>query len=102
MCPSFLELPSEHFAGTLELKATAVNTHSNWVLSVAFNPVDGKTIVSGAKDNTIKVWELRPFVDSEWSEFTVAVERSDGKATAWLNTVTGACQWDKPSGAGMH
>ena len=100
MCPSFLELPSEHFAGTLELKATAVNTHSDWVLSVAFNPVDGKTIVSGAKDNTIKVWELRPFVDSEWSELTV--DGSDSKATAWLNTVTGACQWDKPSGAGMH
>ena len=85
-----------------------MNTPSEWrsvafnPCSVAFNPMDGKTIVSGAKDNTIKVWELRPFVDSEWSEFTAAVERSDGKATAWLNTVTGACQWDKPSGAGMH
>ena len=42
---------------TLELKATKENAHSNGITSVAFNPVDGKTIVSGSRDQTIKVWD---------------------------------------------
>ena len=49
--------------GTLELKATKENAHSEDITSVAFNPVDGKTIVSGPRDQTIKVWdsgELEP------------------------------------------
>ena len=44
-------------AGTLELKATKENAHSEVIASVAFNPVDGKTIVSGSGENTIKVWD---------------------------------------------
>ena len=39
---------------SLELKAE--NAHSDWVYSVAFSP-DGKTIVSGSRDKTIKVWD---------------------------------------------
>ena len=42
-------------AGTLELKSERKNAHSHWVTSVAFSP-DGKTIVSGSYDKTIKVW----------------------------------------------
>ena len=30
--------------------------HSDWVLSVAYSP-DGKHIVSGSVDNTVKVWD---------------------------------------------
>ena len=49
------------FSGTLELKATKESAHSNWVNSVAFSP-DGKTIVSGSRDETIKVWDAgQPF-----------------------------------------
>ena len=43
-------------AGTLELKSERKNAHSHWVTSVAFSP-DGKTIVSGSYDKTIKVWD---------------------------------------------
>ena len=43
-------------AATLELKAEQESAHSNRVTSVAFSP-DGKTIVSGSKDKTIKVWD---------------------------------------------
>ncbi len=32
--------------------------HSNWILSIAFNP-DGKTIASGSRDKTIKIWDLK-------------------------------------------
>ena len=32
--------------------------HTNWVNSVAFSP-DGKYIVSGSNDNTLKIWELK-------------------------------------------
>ena len=43
-------------AATLELKATKENAHSDIIFSVAFSP-DGKTIVSGSRDQTIKVWD---------------------------------------------
>ena len=32
------------------------NAHTDWVMSVAFSP-DGTKIVSGSRDETIKVWE---------------------------------------------
>ena len=31
--------------------------HTNWVMSVAFSP-DGKSLVSGSDDYTVKVWNL--------------------------------------------
>ena len=43
-------------AASLELKAEKQSAHSSFVLSVAFSP-DGKTIVSGSRDKTIKVWD---------------------------------------------
>ena len=43
-------------AASLELKAEKQDAHSHWVMSVAFSP-DGKTIVSGSRDETIKVWD---------------------------------------------
>jgi WD40 repeat protein len=42
-------------ADTLELKAEKQNAHSDWISSVGFSP-DGKTIVSGSYDKTLKVW----------------------------------------------
>jgi len=32
--------------------------HSDWVRSVAYSP-DGKHIVSGSADNTVKVWDAQ-------------------------------------------
>ena len=43
-------------AASLELKAEKQNAHSDLVTSVAFSP-DGKTIVSGSLDQTLKVWD---------------------------------------------
>ena len=43
-------------AASLELKAEKQSAHSGDVTSVAFSP-DGKTIVSGSCDKTIKVWD---------------------------------------------
>ena len=43
-------------AATLELKAEKQSAHSGYVFSVAFPP-NGKTIVSGSEDKTIKVWD---------------------------------------------
>jgi len=31
--------------------------HSDWVKSVAYSP-DGKHLVSGSNDNTVKVWDV--------------------------------------------
>ena len=43
-------------AASLELKGEKQSAHSGYVLSVAFSP-DGKTIVSGSYDQTLKVWD---------------------------------------------
>ena len=43
-------------AASLELKAEKQSAHSDFVSSVAFSP-DGKTIVSGSNDKTLKVWD---------------------------------------------
>ena len=43
-------------AASLELKAEKQSAHSDLVRSVAFSP-DGKTIVSGSDDKTLKVWD---------------------------------------------
>ena len=43
-------------AASLELKAEKQSAHSSYVNSVAFSP-DGKTIVSGSADQTLKVWD---------------------------------------------
>ena len=47
-------------AATLDLKAEKINAHSRNINSVAFSP-DGKTIVSGSNDQTIKVWDAASF-----------------------------------------
>ena len=94
----------------MELKAEEQDAHSNWATSVAFSP-DGKTIVSGSNDNTIKVWDavnFRPFNASEWEEVDISdmPKDSDGdvkieglgyvKKNYWRNIATGDKRKEKP------
>ena len=44
-------------AETLELKMEKKDAHSSGIFSVAFSP-DGKTILSGSWDKTLKVWKF--------------------------------------------
>ena len=50
-------------AASLELKAEKQSAHSSLVTSVAFSP-DGKTIVSGSYDQTLKVWDAGVSTDT--------------------------------------
>ena len=96
---------------SLELKAEKQSAHSRSVNSVAFSP-DGSTIVSGSDDWTIKVWGVRPFLDSEWEEVDISgmPKDEDGdvkiegsgytKKNYWRNTVTGDIEKEKPASGG--
>ena len=44
----------------MELLSEKTDAHSHWVMSVAFSP-DGTKIVSGSRDQTIKVWDADSF-----------------------------------------
>ena len=50
-------------AASLELKAEKKIAHNGDVNSVAFSP-DGKTIVSGSDDKTLKVWDAGVSTDA--------------------------------------
>ena len=79
------------------------------ITSVDFSP-DGKTIVSGSRDQTLKVWGFRPFLESEWEEVDISAmpKDSDGEveidglgyisSNYWRNVVTGDKAKNKPSG----
>ena len=83
-------------AASLELKVEKQSAHSDYVRSVAFSP-DGKTIVSGSDDKTIKVWDavnFRPHVESEWEKLEEDGEEdydeeADMDFPYWKNKVTG-------------
>ena len=47
----------------MELKAEKQSAHSGDINSVAFS-LDGKTIVSGSDDKTIKVWDAGVSTDT--------------------------------------
>ena len=87
------------------------SAHGHLVTSVGFSP-DGKTIVSGSYDQTLKVWDainFRPINLSEWEEVDISAlpKDSDGdveikglgyiKKNYWKNTVTGEKLKEKPS-----
>ena len=73
-------------AASLELKVEKQSAHSDWVRSVAFSP-DGKTIVSGSDDQTLKVWTL-----SVWShEPDTTVLPSGEKATELTRSLCALC-----------
>ena len=58
-CQPELELTSASLpidAASLTLLSEETNAHSDCINSVAFSP-DGKTIVSGSDDQTLKVWD---------------------------------------------
>jgi WD40 repeat protein len=61
-------------ADKLGLLSEKTYAHSHWVVSVAFSP-DGTKIVSGSRDQTIKVWDsgaLRPQVTPSWPKLMPA------------------------------
>ena len=59
-------------------EATCVATlgHSDWVLSVAFDPT-GRFVATGSQDNTAKVWRMSP----------------DGAAATCVATLAGHSDW---------
>ena len=67
---------------------------------------DGKTLVSGSNDKTLKVWDVanpRPYDAAEWEVFTKAQDYSQGiyeDGQWWRNKVTGHEQSGKPSEVG--
>ena len=83
------------------------NAHNRLITSVGFNK-DGDKIVSGSYDKSLKVWGLRPFLDSEWEEVQGKGAPREGpqdlrddyvlKFPYWKNTITGDLEQQKPNG----
>ena len=102
-------------ADTLELKAEKQSAHSDCIRSVGFSP-DGKTIVSGSDDQSLKVWSAhpRPFNASEWEEVDISdMEKNENgfvklpgggytKSNYWKNKITGDVEKQKPSAGKRH
>ena len=97
------------YTATLELKTEKANAHSGAILSVAYSP-DGSQILTGSKDKSLKVWEYRPFLESEWEEVDISAmpKNRDGyvkipgsreytNSNYWKNKVTGNGEKTKPS-----
>src|SRR5438552_11082267 len=67
-------------------KPTVFRGHANWIFSIAFTP-DGKQLVSGDRDGTIKVWdidkgkELATFSGHDRAVWAIAIS-TDGKVLA--------------------
>ena len=70
-------------ADTLELQAEKQGAHSDEINAVAFSP-DGKTIVSGSKDKTIKVWELTSWCREKHLLFSHVIQQRV-VLVLWLN-----------------
>jgi len=99
-------------SATLELKSEKCKAHDNSINSAAFSP-DGRTIISGSDDRAIRVWDLRPVVDSEWEEVDISARKNghdivciDGlglvSSNFWRNTITGGVEKQKPTGASLE
>jgi WD40 repeat protein/tetratricopeptide (TPR) repeat protein len=90
---------AQHLGNREVLRLTG---HEGWVTSVAVTP-DGQYVVSGSRDNTVRLWELatgkevRRFTGHEWGVRSVAVT-PDGQyvvSGSWDNTVR---LWDRATG----
>ena len=70
----------------MELLSEKTSAHSDWVMSVAFSP-DGTKIVSGSRDQTIKVWDMVNWSRKDHLMFSHTTQRFV-VLLLWLNKYT--------------
>ncbi|MCL2265325.1 MAG: hypothetical protein FWC22_04705, partial [Treponema sp.] len=76
--------------------------HAGWVNSVCFSP-DGRQIISGSSDNTVKLWETatgrETRIFSGHKEWVITVAMSpDGRQILSGSRDTSINQWNVSSG----